>query len=1237
MPHTADSLVSQVPLGDALHVFISSGMRDLGPVRERIAAELRGRGVRTWLYEDTAGARPESVLETSCYGVEEADVYVGVFLQATGEGTQCEFRAAAQLGKPRFVYLHRVLAEQTDDPFLQLEVLDPSCGVTYAFVDGFEDLPERIAVDLNAWLIRRYRALTAMLAEGWQAPDSRRLHTEIRRLQAAYAARLPDGTPGDLLAQQLRDWFTAVGYRIDSETRGADGAFTWSITVPGRHGPEPIVVVGADGEAGLVELAQLRATAAKQLAREGWLVALRRVSQAAVDSANPGAGTIPLHCYTLDQFIDAEVDFTTYKSWLEREVESRGVLSRYVPLACLKDEYDPSGREPIGRSRYDARNGSLDGYVDRWLDDPSVSQLSLLGEFGSGKTWFALKYAWTCLQRYRSDAASGLRRRRFPLYVPLREYPRSGSIEALITDVLCRTYRVRLAGYSAFEQLNRMGRLLLILDGFDEMAGRIDTEQVLKHFWELARLLVPGSKVLLTSRTEHFPDAVRGRELLGGRVRTFKTPAEPTASPSFEVLEIQQLSPQQVRSVLDSSAPAEARERILSSDALASLARRPLMIDLILDALPSLDVERPISLARVYFYAVRRKMERDTGAGRTFTSPADKLYFMCEVSCDMLRTNKLSLHHREIPGLLRALFGQRVAGSAMLDQWQHDMLGQSLLIRSANGEYRPAHRSILEFFAAYRTAAQLGVLAGEYLSLALERPDVDLRGVPQRYQWSEYFHPDLGGEQLAVTAPLLAFSMEDESVLRKSLCETPLARPIVDMFADMASRRSSHVTSDAAAGAPVTTATGSRRSDGEVLAFLWDILAKHRDEPPGTSEYFLGNLATLIRAMTPDMRYRDLSRIAFAGANLSGADLSGTRFSGSKLTSCDFSNTNLTHTDFSNAEFVDVSWGESGAVYSLDFSSNGRSAVTCIQGEGVTLWDVLNQAVVRTVRTAGTVYVCRWSADGKAIAAGTSHGDIILMDSELRAHERYTDSHLAKVEALSFGRKSDELFYATGGRVSFADAGTAVTRVVRDFSPVNCRALVYSTAAGALLIGRSDGVVEILPGPYFQDSTPLLRHTESVRALDVDASGMWMATGGKDATVVLTSLAERAEVSRVVLPGSIFSIAFHPALAQLAVSCHPNLVFVLAVPTLAQVWNIGPGHGENVRELRFSQDGRWLGTASYDGVMRLWSSPSYAAAGSFPPEGKQRRRIPCTGADLRGARGLTEEYRTFFRDRGAAL
>ena len=84
----------------------------------------------------------------------------------------------------------------------------------------------------------------------------------------------------------------------------------------------------------------------------------------------------------------------------------------------------------------------------------------------------------------------------FALVIPLRDYAKAISVESLFSEFFFRKHEIPLPGYSAFEQLNRMGKFLLIFDGFDEMAAKVDRQKMINNFWELTRVVIPGAKVI---------------------------------------------------------------------------------------------------------------------------------------------------------------------------------------------------------------------------------------------------------------------------------------------------------------------------------------------------------------------------------------------------------------------------------------------------------------------------------------------------------------------------------------------------------------------------------------------------------------------------------------------------------------------------------------------------------------------------------------------------------------------
>lgn len=637
------------------------------------------------------------------------------------------------------------------------------------------------------------KRLSMVLDRIERLPTIEGIRTEFARLETEDYLGIPAAASTNIqksqafiLSQQVRGWFETLSYKFEKYEIWGDNYFEWIINVPVRRNRyDRILVRGIAGEAGLRDISTLRESVEKQRTDEGWLVTARRISRAARDEVEKTENR-NLACYTFDELLDQDADFTAYLDWLETEITSRGIDTKYVPLACTKEEIDPDTQRKIGVSHYDGRDGWIEGYIDLWLDDPVKEHISVLGEFGTGKTWFAMHYAWMALQRYRDAQKRGLERPRLPLVIPLRDYAKAVSVESLFSEFFFRKHELPLAGYSAFEQLNRMGKFLLIFDGFDEMAAKCDRQQTIDNFWELAKAVVPGAKVILTCRTEHFPEAKEGRALLNAELQA-STTILTGETPQFEVLELEKFNDEQIRQALSFQTEAATVEKVMGNPQLLDLARRPVMTELILEALPDIEAGKPVDMSRIYLYAVRRKIERDIKAERTFTSLADKLYFLCELSWEMLSTDQMSLNYRGFPDRIRSLFGSIVQEEKDLDHWHYDMMGQTMLIRNADGDYTPAHRSLLEFFVAYKFAAELGVLAADFTELvAPEQSCVNPDAEPRSYTWSNYCRLQAQKRNNnELIAPLKGFVAENLDELRHSFGQGPLTKAVMDLLLPM--------------------------------------------------------------------------------------------------------------------------------------------------------------------------------------------------------------------------------------------------------------------------------------------------------------------------------------------------------------------------------------------------------------------------------------------------------------------
>ncbi|MBW4692610.1 MAG: NACHT domain-containing protein [Lyngbya sp. HA4199-MV5] len=1017
----------------------------------------------------------------------------------------------------------------------------------------------------NQRLESLHRQIGSMQERLHRLPTLEAMRTEMARLAAQGYPMLPGAiaTPAlaqehqlqerqcraFALAQQMKGWFETLGYRFESYEVWQDDYFEWIIDIPVRRGRyDRILVRGIDGEVGLSDIKALRQSVETQRADEGWLVTARRISRAAREVVEQEENH-DLGCYTFDELLDQDADFGGYLDWLEAEIGRRGIDQKYVPLACTKEEIDPDTKQRLGVSRYDDLDGWIDGYIDLWLDDPAKEHISVLGEFGTGKTWFALHYASQALKRYREAQQRGVERPRLPLVIPLRDYAKAVSVESLFSEFFFRKHEVRSLTYSAFEQLNRMGKLLLIFDGFDEMAARVDRQEMINNFWELAKVVVPGAKVILTCRTEHFPEAKEGRALLNAQLQA-STASLTGEMPQFEVLELEKFNDEQIRQVMSQQAEVATVEQVMSNPQLLDLARRPVMTELILEALPDIEAGKPVDMSRVYLYAVRRKMERDIKEERTFTSLAEKLYFLCELSWEMLSSDRMSLNYREFPDRIRRLFGSVVQEEKDLDHWHYDMMGQTMLIRNADGDYMPAHRSLLEFFVAYKFAAELGALAPDFLELAQMQSCLDSSAAPQDYTWSAYFQRtlDMTGKSVAI-APLKTFTSQPMEKLCLTVGQAPLTKAILDLLMP-------------------TLLPFSENFKHPLIG----VLEATRDRTEETVGFVGGNTATLLTR---------IDRAALTNKNLSGSVILGADFANASLRHVNFAEANLTHCLFANIL---------GAVFTIAVAPSSR-LIAGGDGDGlVHLWDMDSGREIAIYKEhASGILSTTFSPDGKILASSSYDQTIRLWNIATGKCLKVLQEQSDAVRETAFN--ADGQILASGssnGLVQLWNVQTGKCIRTLQGHTLGVQAVAFSPDDEILVSGSSDTTVRLWNFKTGECLRILRGHDEAITSITFAPDGQILASGSDDRSIRLWNIST-GECTKVLsnYDGNVFSVAFSP-MGRVLASCGIDSAVRLWDAATGVPLKILRGHSNLVSDVAFSSSGEELVSGSFDKTVKIW-------------------------------------------------
>jgi WD40 repeat protein len=960
------------------------------------------------------------------------------------------------------------------------------------------------------------------------------------------------------LATQMRGWFEALRYEFEPHSRYTDIDFEWLIRIPARRGFDRVVVQGINDEIGLNHLPGLREAVVRQNADEGWLVTSYRISPSVQEELRvSNSSSYKLFCFTFDELIDQDADFKPYMQWLEQEVKEMKIDRYYIHLSCTKEELDPITKRPIDSPNpndYD----DIDKYINEWLVRDRQEHISIIGEFGTGKTWFSFHYAWECLKRYREAIARGFKRPRLPLLITLRDYSRAISVENVLADFFYSQHNIRLNS-GVFDMLNKMGKILMIFDGFDEMAIKNNLQIITNNFAELAKVVVPGSKVILTSRIECFPSADFRLQIFSGQIPASTSSSQSIMPLQFETLKLKLLNEKKVRQLLSFYTSTNTVNRIVNNSHLLDLFKRPIMTDLILAALPEIEKggTTDLELARVYLYAVKNKMDREIRMERTFTSLADKLYFMCEISWEMLSTDRLSLNYLQFPEQLKKMFGNKVLESPNLDHWHYDMMRTAILVRDFDGNYAPAHRSLLEFFVAYKFAAELGLLTDDFISIAQSRSDgdVDRSKSAKIYKWSEYWQRD--SEESNQMEPLERFERESAENLRNTFGKFPLtlfSQIIIDILINITS--------------PCL--------NQELLEFVRNTKKQRSLGLDFTS----GNIVTiLINCQRDILKEKDLERAVLRGADLESAYLINTDLTGANLAEVVF------------AKYL----GE--PVYTAAFSPDTKWLVTGSEDGMIRLWDTESwqeKFVLEKAHSRCHITVLTWSPDGNKIVSGDEDGKLKVWDVNLQQGniaEKFVElgNHGDRIRAITWSPNGKYL--ASGGRDNkikiwdARDVGLVKTLIGHKNT---IRSIACNPDNNQIATGSRDKTIKIWDAETGNLIRTLVGHENWVRS--VLWNGNCIISSSDDNTIVIWD--SQTGNSIRVLQGHddiVRTIALSPDRQKLVSGSDD---------TTLKVWEITTGrclmtcvdHKDSIKTVAWSPDGHWLYSSSSDKTVKLWNA-----------------------------------------------
>jgi Restriction endonuclease/NACHT domain len=406
---------------------------------------------------------------------------------------------------------------------------------------------------------------------------------------------------------------------------------------------------------------------------KGMLVTRSGLTQDAQAKAN----ALGLIAHTLEELRERRADFRPYLKSIVAEYEEGVFFTEkyYISLDAVQD----------GSTKCSSLEAIFESFCSDEINGPL---LIVMGDFGAGKSTTLRRFCWKRAKSYLSDSKG----KRIPIFVNLRDFHLTMDLNKTLIGMLIDEYGLKLDGLNTFRQLNREGRLIMLLDAFDEMVARTGPEFLLPAIQQFEKVLSPAAKIILTVRT-HF---LRDSEHLA--VITKSSALQTYArGKGYPLACIQPLSREKMEEYVTHIAP-ETSLAFFGNPRLQELSTRPILLDMVVQTLPELqNLNRAPSVADLYRAYCDQWLDRDDW--RCKMDHKSRRVFSEHLAYHFYKANISSLHYSELPPIILKQFPD-IHTFRDLEYFDTDVRTSSFLSRDASGHYSFTHKSFYEYFVA---------------------------------------------------------------------------------------------------------------------------------------------------------------------------------------------------------------------------------------------------------------------------------------------------------------------------------------------------------------------------------------------------------------------------------------------------------------------------------------------------------------------------------------------------------
>lgn len=300
--------------------------------------------------------------------------------------------------------------------------------------------------------------------------------------------------------------------------------------------------------------------------------------------------------------------------------------------------------------------------------------------------------------------------------------------------------------------------------------------------------------------------------------------------------------------------------------------------------------------------------------------------------------------------------------------------------------------------------------------------------------------------------------------------------------------------------------------------------------------------------------------------------------------------------------------GHSGRVDSIAFSPDGERLISGGQEGYVLVWDIHESQPLSHALTGyqGRVGSLAYNSTGSLLASADSNaGQVVIWDTQTRVRVGEPIAAGNYITDLSFAPDTDSLaFSMIDGRLEVWDIGSKSLVWASQASPLAIQAIAFSPDGRFLTAAGEEKIIWLWDAENGKPlGNPFIGHQSAITSLAFSPDSRFLASAeqGSQPLIKLWDM-ENGQLVRdfeQAHSASIYRLAFNPTGEWLTSASGDDSLLLWDVNTGRPLSTPLSGHSSDVLALAISPDGQTLASAGTDDTLILWSLSWDANSGQF--------------------------------------